>query len=267
MNLSRILFVVAAAGLALVGDDPPAAPALQGTLEPDLQRVEHFVLEGAPLAAGERPGLGAHGEIRRDGVRGLVEWRRRRAEGGWQLEIEVLYPLEDLRLLGVECLTEKGPRLVWREVSRGAGRTLMAEWCDDGGGLRVLDWGTDGVLRERTDAREGAVMPLYLLELLRAGRATAGEFLVFDPLGRALEPLTAHTTHLAREGGVGFARRVELRRADGTLAGRYLFAGASLEEFQWQAGSVRARRIGVLEFAERRARYGLGEDAETVREL
>jgi hypothetical protein len=264
VRFSRILLTLAALGSALSGWAPCLPPR---RTHAELERLEHFVLEGAPLAAGERPGRGPHGALRGDGARGLIEWRRRRAEGGWQLELEVHYPLEGLRLMGVECLTEKGPRLVWRELSRGAGRTLMAEWCDDGGGLRVLEWGCDGVLRERTDAREGAVMPLYLLELLRTGRATSGEFLVFDPLGRELEPLTVRTTHLALPQTPHFARRVELRRGDGSLAGRYTFAGESLEEFQWQASAVRARRIDAREYAELRVRYGIDAESGTVKEL
>ncbi|MDP6539502.1 MAG: hypothetical protein QF903_15980 [Planctomycetota bacterium] len=263
MRFSRKLLPFATAA-ALAGWAPPSPPVNFDALS---ERVEHFVLEDTALSEGEAPGSGLRGMLRGEGVRGLVEWRRRRTEGGVQLELEVHYPGEGLRLMDVECLTERGPRLVWREVSRAAGRTLVAEWCDDGSGLRVLEWGSDGVLRERTDARGGAVMPLYLLELLRAERVTGGEFLVFDPLGRGLEALTARTIHFAGADGAGSTRRVDLRREDGTLAGRYTFAGESLEEFRWQASAVRARRIDGREYAERCVRYGLEPDEETVKDL
>src|SRR5204862_117518 len=49
-------------------------------------------------------------------------------------------------------------------------------------------------------------------------------------------------------GAAGAVRTVELRRTDGTLAGRYRFEGTRLAGFQWQEGGLAARRVESEEF-------------------
>jgi hypothetical protein len=93
---------------------------------------------------------------------------------------------------------------------------------------------------------------------LRTARATQGSFSLLNPLSGRLERVTLTTTYGfdgepqptgPSESAPAARRRAELRRDDGTLAGRYDFAGAELVAFQWHEGGVRARRAneGELE--------------------
>jgi len=209
-------------------------------------------------------------ELRLDAGRGrlgVVQLRRSQIDHGWQLELEVCYPFEGVRLLAVECLNPRSPRLVWREILPGGGRTVFAEWTEDSAELRALEWGVDGSLRERKSTCRGAVMPQYLLELARCGQVTGGTFEVFDPLLRDLSRQTLSTSYEPAEGRGevigGCPRRVELRQDDGTLAGSYLFEGTRLVSFRWQEGEVEARGITEAEYDELRARWGMAP-AESV---
>ncbi len=232
------------------------------------EAAEFFLLEWR----GERPhpaaawtGPQSLALAARKGALGLVELRRTRVDSGWQLEQEVHYPFEGIRLLAVECLNPRSPRLVWREISTAAGRTVFAEWTADSEELRALEWGVDGSLRETCSTSRGAVMPHYLLELARCGQITGGTFEVFDPLARDLARWSVSTAYVREEEGGerdGYPRRVEFRREDGTLAGRYVFRGARLLSFQWQEGEVRARAIPQAEYDELRGRWGLDPTAD-----
>jgi len=261
-GLLTILSLVAAGRGARCPDaGMPATMPAEAICSPneERERVEHFVLE-RPRKEALAPELsrGAHGEVRKDGALALVEWRRREAADGWQLELDVWYPLEDVRVMVVECFARAGPSVVWREVSRGAGRTLLGEWSTDGAALRTIEWGPDGSVRQRLPARDGAVLPLHLVELARIGRVSEGEFEVFDPLARALEQEHLSTAWIQGPEGDAFERTVELRRADGSLAGSYRFRGEELIEFRWQDGPDRARRIAPAEYHRRSERYGRG---------
>lgn len=255
------------AGLALegggarAGEDRPAALFEEG--------VEQFVLEWPRGLAHPAKGWDANETLTEAAHArqiGFVEMRRREFDGAPQLELEVAYPFENIRLFTVECLNPRSPRLVWREVSRGAGRTVFAEWTAESEELRVLEWGIDGKLRERSATREGAVMPHYLLELVRAGNTTSGSFEVFDPLSHELETWTL-TTAYERDSraSVDYLRKVEFHRSDGTLAGRYVFRGTELLRFQWQEGGATARRVGGEELAEFRARWGFSDGSNEPR--
>jgi len=225
---------------------------------------EHFVLEWGGATshpAASYDGAQALRQAARDGRVGLVALHRRRVDGGWQLEQEVVFPFEGLRLLAVECLSARSPRLVWREIGLAGGRTIFAEWTAQSEELRVLEWGVDGSLRESIATGRGAVMPQYLLDLCRHGELSGGSFRVFDPLSGALEDWVLEVDYL-REGTAesepaGYRRRVELRRSDGSLAGRYLFAGTRLERFQWQEGQLSARWISAQEHRELSEAWGL----------
>ena len=167
------------------------------------------------------------------------------------------------RVLHVEELCDSTARLVWREMGAGSGRSLLAEWEPGGAALRTVEWDRNETLREQIDARDGAVMPLYLIEMLREGRATTGRYPVFDPLSRSLADVEVFTSYgddptaSSRSASEGAApdraaparlRTVELLRADGSLFGRYCFRGAELVAFQWQDGGPWARRAGAADY-------------------
>jgi hypothetical protein len=231
-------------------------------------RVERFVLEwpAGPRPPGQR-------------VAGLVEWRLQDVRQGVQIEREIRFAGAAGegagRVLHVERLTESDARLVWREIGTSSGRSLLCEWLRDARGLRVLEWGRDGARRATLEPWNGVAMPLYLIELARVGRATQGSHAVFDPLSRRLERLELRTSYelvaraeraghaadeptAAREAAAapdgahpaqGAERTVELRRSDGTLAGRFVFLGVELVAFELQEGGPRARRVSAEDYA------------------
>lgn len=225
--------------------------------------VEHFLLEWrgeTPHPARGYQGLEALELAARRGSLGLVEYRRHRTETSWQLEQEVGFPFEGIRLLAVEDLDPANPRLVWRELSTGAGRTVFAEWTAGSEELRAKEWGVGESLRGQNSTRRGAVMPLYLLELARTSRVTTGRFEVFDPLARDLQTWTVNTAYRRADGARdprALRREVEFIRSDGSLAGRYVFRGSRLIGFCWQEGAVRAKPISAREYADYRLRWGL----------
>ncbi len=230
---------------------------------------EHFLIEWT--GEGPHPSEGYRGpaalqRAQREGALGLVAFHKRPVDGGWQLEQDVVFPLEEVRLMAVECLSATSPRLVWREITPDGGRTIFAEWTARSEELKSIEWRMDGSLRESVSTSRGAVMPQYLLELARTGRLVAGRFEVFAPLGGALETWTGAVSYLraneeaeASDSTQEYTRRIEFRRDDGTLAGRYLFEGGELTSFQWQEGSIRARRIDPGSAADLRLRWGLDE--------
>jgi hypothetical protein len=243
-----------------------------GAQEPGGATSEHFLVEwsgDAPHPARSYQGNRGLERAAREGAVGLVALRRRQVDGGWQLEQDILFPFEGVRLLAVECLDARSPRLVWREITPSGGRTIFAEWTAQSERLKSVEWGADGSLRESIGTSRGAVMPQYLLELARRGRIAAGRFEVFDPCSGRLEPWSVELSYNRSSAAAPvssvapeYLRRLEFRRADGTLAGSYEFDGTRLVRFQWQAGSLRARSISAQEFAELRQRWGLEEQPE-----
>ena len=276
MSLRLTLVALSVLGLAFSApraDDPTPfeLAALNGS---DL-RVEHFVLQRKTTDASGR----ATSE-----VAGFVEWRRREAEHGVQLECDTRFLRGKLaidgardaqRVLHVECLTETSARCVWRELGPGSGRSIQGEWSRDGGALDIAEWSPSGTKKGTLVASKGVVMPLYLTELVRHGRVTAGTITAFDPVARTLEALTVRTLYLGGPEHSGSEqlddsapssrglRTVEFVRADGTLAGRYRFAGVDLVAFQWQEGGLFGRRVDAEEYARLFAQNAprLAEDA------
>lgn len=192
-----------------------------------LSRVEHFALTyGEESSGGE--------------VLGLVEWRERTVEGGRVLERDVFFGGSELTVRHVERLTSDTRRLVWREAATGVGRSQIVE--PSGGDLLVVDWLRSGLERAQLERQGSAHFPLALLEAVRAGQRLPKYVSRYWPLTRSVEQLEIETSLL--DGVPGIVRRlVEFRRADGSLAGRFLFDGDALEAFQWQDGGPWARRI------------------------
>jgi hypothetical protein len=200
-------------------------------------RIEHFLLE--------LPG--------EDGPRavGTLRWIGRRAGSEHELEWELDFPGEGVRLLAVERLGPGGARLTWRELLGSTSRSLVVEWGPAGQEMVLREWARDGTLRESRSLARGAVLPLYLLELARTGSLVQGDFLVLEPATRGIEDLSMGTSYLlAGEPGLEPTREVELRRCDGSLAGRYRFQGPELVSFEWQEGGIRGRRIGPGQYQE-----------------
>jgi len=194
--------------------------------EHEVLRVEYFVVERQALDA-EAP----------EPV-GIVVWRHSRGDDGVILETETLFAEGPTRALHVERASGAEPRLIWRELGGGMARTWLAEWDPKIERVRTTGW-CEGSQSHSTFAVDvQALMPLDLIERLRTGRAADGCYAVLAPLSQSVESLNVRTHRVDTEGRV-----IEWRRADGDLAGRYVFEGESLVHFQWQAGSLRARRV------------------------
>jgi hypothetical protein len=216
--------------LALLED--PAPPA-----QVPLRR-ECFVIEAPGAAPGREP-------------LGWAEFLRRESTGGMVLECEYVFVREKhedrWRVRHLEQLDAKGPRLVWREFGTAAGRTLTLERGTEGEEWRCQAFERDEAVRCAIDTSHGAVFPLYLLELARKGQLGAAELYLFDPLETALVPRAVSTVYAPAS--AARTRTLEIRRPDGTLAGRYVFEGTELGSFQCQEGGWRARRIDPEEYA------------------
>ncbi len=257
--------LAAGGGPRVAPEPPPVGTRAAGVALDGQERVERFLVEwaGAGLPPAGAPGLPeALEEARLRGEVGLVELRRRRVDGGWQLEQDIAFPFEGVRVMAVECLSAVSPRLVWREVTPRGGRTLFAEWRERSEALRVVEWGLDGSLRESHETGRGAVMPQYLVELARAGHLDGGTFRVFDPLAGGLERWTLTQRYLTAgdggaPGGPELLREIELRREDGSLAGRYRLRGDELLELAWQEGGLRVSPLDEEGYRRRRREWGL----------
>lgn len=184
-------------------------------------------------------------------VAGYAAWRRRREDGGQVLELELAFPAEGTRVSHVERATHDQSRLVWREWRAGGGRTLHVQWPRGQAHIEVVEWGRADGLRTSWEATDGALMPLYLLELARHGDIERGAFTCVDPLSRSLERMQVSTAFSARASGTesfDVEHTVELIDHDGVTRGAYTFCGAELVGFRWARGDLHARRIPADEF-------------------
>lgn len=189
---------------------------------------------------------------------GLARLSRTEVGGDTLLEWELTFAADELQVLHVERFDPAGAKLVWREVGRGRGRTVLAELASEGSTLRVVDWSSERA-REDVLVETSALLPLAQLELARRGELCDGAQSVFDPLSRALEVRETRTRFEPAPvagGGASQAtpgeREVEARRADGTLAWSARFRGDELVGYRWQAGGLVARRISAAEFERER---------------
>ncbi|MEM7307758.1 MAG: hypothetical protein AAF682_13850 [Planctomycetota bacterium] len=162
------------------------------------------------------------------------------ADGTLRLESETLLLDVQTRVAHVERLELSTLDVVWREVGVRHGRTVHVAWNRGEEVLRLSDTSGGEIRRREIDASQGVLMPLYLLEQLRAERLSAGEFRRLEPNSCAVELLDHRT------GPTPWLRGVRLhtwRRPDGTLAGRYVFCGPRLVAFQLQEGGPVARAV------------------------
>ena len=166
--------------------------------------------------------------------------------GSYRLERETLFLDAATRVLHVEELGPDELTLVWRELGARHGRTVLVEWDLGASTLRCTDTEGGDVRRRRIDAQGGALMPLYLLEKLRAGHLSMGRFRCFRPIAAELEELELRV--IPPSPFWGNARILEWRRADGALAGRFAFRDRRLVSFQWQEGGPLATAIDEDEY-------------------
>ncbi|HVS17360.1 MAG TPA: hypothetical protein VMT18_02080 [Planctomycetota bacterium] len=235
-----LLLTALATGLPARGQEAPAS------------RLETFVLEQVdPLEAGDPWALlGGWAGAAPETV-GFLSWRRSAGEAGPTLEWDLRFSERETRLLEVERGEAGGAGLVYREMQPHAGRTLSAEWIDDGTALRLREWGGPQGLQLRLEDCAGGRFRLSLLEELRGNATPPRSARVFDPLSRRFEHLTIDVEEGAVDGPWAGARLVRLSRADGSSAGAWFLRGEAVLGFQWQAGGLRARRIDAEEYSRR----------------
>ncbi|MCP3918762.1 MAG: hypothetical protein GY711_24715 [bacterium] len=275
MSLLTLVLVLAGAAFSLpprilspdaVGADDDRLRG--GSERAEALRVEYFVIEGPRDDA-----KGASGLYRPEA---LIAWRRLEGERGVLLERDVLFRDGFVRILHDETVVvdegEPRERLVFREL-RGAlapGRCWLVDVEPDGRAIRTLAWGSRGHVHGRLATENRPLAPLALIERLRGGDRLS-EATVIDPLTRSVECRTLHRLDgdpyglaFVTGGAQARLRTAELLRADGTVAGRYVFRGEELMAFQWRDGARRARRIEALEYEQLLLEWTPAESAAPV---
>lgn len=186
-------------------------------------RVECF-----ELRAGQSPTVVGYASLHRsDGPDGsLLEW-------------QIHFPADDVSVWHAENRAATEHRWTWRERRTRASRAVAAD--DRGDALAVTEWGRPTVWRTTLSAPGDAHFPLELQERLRADLPVDSHALLFDPLSNDLDAVEVVRCDAPVESGE--ERRFELRRTDGSSAGRWSFQGAELIGFEWQAGGLRGQRI------------------------
>lgn len=222
---------------------PAAAPSRVETFV-----IEHVEANGSGSDAWSQ--LGGRDASSQEAA-GYLLWRRSEGAQGATLEWDVRFVERETRVLEIERPGAGGTTLVYRELRPQSGRTLSAEWIDEGSALRLREWGGPVGLQQRLDDCDGGRFRLGLLEDLRRDDRTSGAARVFDPLARRFEHLRVEVEHGAAEGPWAGTRMVRLAREDGSSAGAWLLRGEEVLGFQWQAGGLRARRIDAQEYARR----------------
>ena len=225
--------------VALVGLQDGERPPLErhGILELTLPEPADVRSEWFRLDAPE--GDAPIGLVRLDRILG--------AGGGLRLECETLFFDVATRVRHVERLEDDALDLIWREVGSRHGRTVHVQWDRAVEGLEVADTSGGEVHRRRLDASRGALTPLYLLEKLRAGHLSSGNFERISPNSATVESL-AHEIGIAPAPLLERGRMHTWRRADGSLAGRYVLAGLALLAYQLQEGGPVARAVSEADY-------------------
>jgi len=243
MDLADLLALVLATLAGRAADSVARSPEVASGAG-EVIEAEYYALELAPA---QQPGQMGPRPLEPVGV---AVWRRRALPDGEQVEWQLRFDEEgtdDAHVLHVERIGSARTKLVWREWQSRRGRTLVGDLVADPGELRLLEWGRRETLRRVIPFETDTLLPLDLEERVRRAERVEGRVRVFDPLSRALEPLAVES----RAGDDPAHRHVEARRADGSLVRAWDFEGAELVAFQWQAGTLRGRRISAEEYRAR----------------
>ena len=207
-------------------------------------REEFFVLELPTSAPGSESGALAVG---------VAALRLRTESEVRQAELDARFDADGTRVVHVEHWTMDRPKLVWREWRPGSGRTLLAEITPDSGALESIEWGRARRVRREVLAQDGALFPLYFLELARRDELGRGSYPRFDPLAGTVERVCVATEFRAASSEGALERQVRLTADDGVGLGEFVFCGDELARWSWQASGLVARRIGQDEFERRSA--------------
>ncbi len=172
-----------------------------------------------------------------------------RAEGaaGESLEWETRFFDPDVRIFHVETLGRDTLALAWREVGPRHGRSVRMSLDLAANFVHVADTAGGSVRQRELELGSGAFAPLFLVELLRAGRLSPGEYRRLEPNAGAIAPLLLELDPLPGTLHRGW-RLASWRRPDGSSAGRFLFAGEKLLACELQAGGLVARAIPEAEY-------------------
>ncbi len=219
---------------------------------PPISRTEYFVFcEAAPQASAPtlaEIAVGAaspqQAEQVPEPILGAVKIYSAVREGEARLESHFELFGVATRVVHVEQLDPNGPRLVWREMRTQSGRTVRAEWSEEGGELAMMEW--SGVQQERRleQPDSGAMLPLYLRERVREGAFLQGAFEVFDPLAGQVETRIAKTEFIDMAPLVARSvRSVRWIREDESLAEESWFFGEELIAFRFAEGGPLAVRV------------------------
>ena len=190
---------------------------------------------------------------------GFASLPRMHTPQGVQLEWQIHFPEQELRVWHVETRSDSGARWVWREQQPRRGRTVVAEHA--GERVDVTEWGRPIVWRKSLAASGPSCFPLELQELLRRGELAPGDYCWFDPLSNEVE-----SVQLVLQTVASFAprdeiladdaeppacedlRQADLLRVDRSLAASWTFRGDELVSFRWQRGGLNAVRIDAERF-------------------
>ncbi len=181
-------------------------------------------------------------------------FRARENGGAGRASAELRFELWQIRtrVHHVESVTPRGPRLVWRELRERSGRTVRVDWSEDGKRLVQVDWSGAEAVRGESTPESGALLPLFLVASVRDGAFPTGRFDVYDAPSGRVEELRVSVLRCPLAGAPGLSmRRLELLRADGTLAGDYLFLGRELVAFRVQEGGPVALRVSTVDYRKR----------------
>lgn len=172
-------------------------------------------------------------------------WRE--LDEGEQLELELRFAEQDVLYQHIERLRPDSSELIWRESGRGVGRCVLAKWSAGAPQVDLVDTCGQEAVRRAIDARSGALLPLYALQLARTGDAPRGSWPILDPSSAVIEFWTARELRLPGAWGL---RYFAWERADGSLAGWYAFAGEALLASVRQRGQPFALRIPATRYDE-----------------